>query len=500
MQPDVLIAGAGPTGLTLACDLARRGVSCRIVDASPDSFRGSRAKGLMPRTLEVFDDLGVIDRVLASGGPFPPFRGYSGSAVLWDRTIYRMAGFPELEPGPDRPYTQFWMIAQWKTEEILRDRFVALGGRMETGTRLTAFTQDAEGVSATLSGPSGEEPVRCRYLVGADGGSSFVRKALGVSFLGETDATDRSIIADVKAAGPDRDHWHMWTNPGAPADRVSLCPLPKTEFFQFVAPVTTEAVPDLTLESLQALFDQRSGVAGVRLSDLRWSTVYRVNVRMAEKFRVGRVFLAGDAAHVHSPAGGQGLNTGVQDAYNLGWKLGAVLRGAPDSLLDSFESERLPVAADMLGMTTALHKQGFWFKSDAPRNAEIDIYQLKLNYRGGPLARGSARGPLQPGDRAPDAPCRSANGSPVRLFDIFRGTQFTLLAFGKPGFPVGDVVRSFAVGPAGDLVDADGHVGRAYGVDDGYVLIRPDGYIGAITADDAAVREFLRAVAPVGAR
>ena len=207
--------------------------------------------------------------------------------------------------------------------------------------------------------------MRCRYLVGADGGSSFVRKTLGVGFLGETDATDRSIIADVKAAGPDRDHWPMWTNPGNPSNRVSLCPLPATEYFQFVAPVTTDDVPDLTLESLQAIFEQRSGITGVRLSYLRWATLYRVNVRMADRFRLARVFLAGDAAHVHSPAGGQGLNTGIQDAYNLGWKLGAVLNGAPDSLLDSYEAERLPVAATMLGMTTALHKQGL--SSAGPR-------------------------------------------------------------------------------------------------------------------------------------
>jgi 2-polyprenyl-6-methoxyphenol hydroxylase-like FAD-dependent oxidoreductase len=421
LMTDVLIAGAGPTGLTLACDLARRGITCRIVDRSPDYFPGSRAKGVMPRTLEVFDDLGIVVQVLASGGPFPPFRGYSGDAVLWDRTIHQMAGFPALTPAPDLPYTDFWMIPQWRTEEILRARLGELGGRVEVGIELTAFTQEGDGVTAALTGPEGPEQVRCGYLVGADGGASFVRKALGVGFVGETDATDRSIIADVQAAGPDRDHWHMWTNPGNPANRVALCPLPGTEFFQFVAPVTTDEAPGLTLESLQTIFDQRSGVIGVRLSALRWATVYRVNVRLADRMRVGRVFLAGDAAHVHSPAGGQGLNTGIQDAYNLGWKLGAALGGAPDSLLDSYEAERLPVAAAMLGMTSALHKQGFRFGGSEPRNADVDIYQLKLNYRDGALSRGSHTRPVRAGDRAPDAPCHDAAGRPVRLFDTFRG-------------------------------------------------------------------------------
>jgi hypothetical protein len=276
----------------------------------------------------------------------------------------------------------------------------------------------------------------------------------------------------------------MWTDPGHPANRVSLCPLPGTDYFQFVAPVTTDVAPELTLESLQAIFDQRSNIPGVRLSDLRWATVYRVNVRMAERFRVGRVFLAGDAAHVHPPAGGQGLNTGIQDAYNLGWKLGAVLNGAPDALLDSYEAERLPVAVNLLGMTGTLHKQGFRLTGTVPQNAAIDVYQLKLNYRGSSLARGESAGPLQPGDRAPDAPCRTGG----RLFDLFRGPHFTLLSLDPLACRYGDAVRVHSVDPD------DSDVRDIYGITRGYVLIRPDGYIGLIASDETAVEDYLSLV------
>jgi 2-polyprenyl-6-methoxyphenol hydroxylase-like FAD-dependent oxidoreductase len=263
----VLIIGAGPTGLTLACDLARRGVRFRIIDSATDHFAGSRAKGLMPRTLEVLEDLGVIDQVIASGGTFPPFRGYQRETILWDRDIYTMAGFPRLEKTSRVPYTEFWMVPQWRTVEILRDRLAELGGRVELETGLTNLMPDTDGVLATLSNSDGAEHIRAEYVVGADGGRSFVRKSLGVDFLGESIDSDRSIIADVRAEGPDREHWHMWLNAADPSNRVALCPLPATDVFQYVAPVTTEDLPDLTLESLQKIFDERSGMTGVRLID-----------------------------------------------------------------------------------------------------------------------------------------------------------------------------------------------------------------------------------------
>ncbi|MCA9096543.1 MAG: FAD-dependent monooxygenase [Planctomycetaceae bacterium] len=291
----------------------------------------------------------------------------------------------------------------------------------------------------------------------------------------------------------------MWTTPSVPSNRVSLCPLPGTEVFQFVAPVSSEASPKLDLESLQKIFRDRSGQSDVRLIDVSWSTIYRVNIRLAEHFRVGRVFLAGDAAHVHYPAGGQGLNTGIQDAYNLGWKLAEVLGGAPETLLDSYQEERMRVAEHLLGFTTKLRQQGFQPSEAKTRNNGHDVFQLSLNYRGSLLSRDEQDSPgrIQAGDRAPDASCFNLSGDTIRLFDLFRGPHFTLLAFGKSACNTVteinskyDKVHAYAVISPGEqqsgdalLVDSKQQIRKGYDVpDDALVLVRPDGYIGFLTS------------------
>ncbi|AGA31239.1 FAD-dependent monooxygenase [Singulisphaera acidiphila] len=509
----VLIVGAGPAGLTLACDLARRGVRLRVIDKADWLFIGSRGKGLQPRTLEVFDDLGVIDAIVASGAPFPGFRCYANDQVAWDRSLAQMLGIREPVPTPDIPYPSAWIIPQWRTDEILAARLEQLGGRVELSTELVAFTQDADGVSATVARGGVPEQIRCDYLIGTDGGRSFVRKALGVGFAGETFETERTIIGDVRVDGPlDHDHCHLLTRAGSTgsADRFSLWGLPVTDYFQLVVNVTADAVPDLTLEGMQVELERRSGRTDIRLHDLRWISLYRVNVRMADRFRVGRVFLAGDAAHVHSSAGGQGLNTSVQDAYNLGWKLGAVLSGAPADLLDTYEAERMPIAADLLGLTTRWHRQDFKGPpADTEPSPGHKLSQLSLNYRGGPLAWDDRAEPgsVRAGDRAPDAPCHDAAGNPTRLFDIFRGPHFTLLSFGEGPHPA-EVTNRFPVirvGRAGDLIDNEGHIHHGFGLDpitvgQQLVLIRPDGYIGLMTDGPGSAEErlgnYLKLVTP----
>ena len=265
-------------------------------------------------------------------------------------------------------------------------------------------------------------------------------------------------------------------------------------------------------EALQALFDTRSGRSDLKLSGLHWTSVYRANIRLAERYRVGRVLLAGDAAHVHRPTGGQGLNTSLQDAYNLGWKLGEVLAGASETLLDSYEEERRPIAAGVLGLSTRVFQRGLRTEPGAAQRG-LEEHQLHLSYREGPLTSEERTGPgrVQAGDRAPDAPCRDAAGHAVRLFDVFRGPHFTLLSFGALSADTaagiearyGGKVRVRAVVAPGEgagghvLVDAEGHARRGYDIEgNALVLVRPDGYLGLVTPglDVAPVERYLARV------
>jgi 2-polyprenyl-6-methoxyphenol hydroxylase-like FAD-dependent oxidoreductase len=485
----VLIVGAGPTGLALACDLARREVSFRIIDKADKYFAGSRGKGLQPRSLEVLDDLGVIGKVLESGRFHLPFRGYEGAKVLGDRDIHE-----GRVPTPDVPYASSLIIPQWRVEEILRNRLQELGGHVELATELIAFEQDAEIVTAKLSRAGGSELVTSRYLIGADGGRSLVRRALNVGFEGETWSSERMLVGDVRVDSLDRDHWHSW--PNSELGWVALCPLPGTESFQFQAQIGPDEPDEPSLERFQQIIDERTGGLGLRLYDATWLSLYRANVRMVDRYRIGRVFLAGDAAHVHSPAGDQGMNTGIQDAHNLGWKLGCVMKGAPDALLDTYEAERLPVAAWMLGVTTKLHRTALQADSKDHRRGP-ETLQLGITYRDGLLARDERRVPgnVRAGGRAPDAPCHDAAGKPIRLFDIFRGPHFTLLVFDpdngvvlaevaqlcEGAVRVCEIIRPGESGGNDAVIDTEGHAYQAYDVQrNGVVLVRPDGYIGLI--------------------
>ncbi|MFI1257291.1 FAD-dependent monooxygenase [Streptomyces netropsis] len=499
---EVLIAGAGPTGLVLAIDLARRGVRHRIVDRSERGFPGSRGTGIQPRSQEVLDDLGAIDALWAAGGPCPLVQIWEGTTRAGEQRIVEPA-----EPSPGVPYDQVLMIPQWRTVEILTARLEELGGRVEFGTELTGFDHDADGVTATLRDAGGtERTVRAEYLVAADGGRSTVRKALGVAFTGEQVDPRPVLIADVIVEGEllDRDHWHMW--PRAKGGILALRPLENVETYQVMASFADtsyepDPARDATPEALARLISERSGHPGVRTGEVRWASVYRARAAMAERFRTGRVLLAGDAAHVHSPAGGQGLNTSLQDAYNLGWKLGAVLRlGAPDALLDTYDTERTRVAADVLRLSTSVH-QADRAAGNGPSRRGRETHQLTLNYRESPLTRELRRdlpeGALRAGDRAPDAPTALASGTAVRLFDAFRGPHFTLLAVGDTECtaPAAAWVRTYRVGggPAADLLDMEGHAKAAYG--SGLFLIRPDGYVGLATDDPADVAAYLARVA-----
>jgi len=284
-----------------------------------------------------------------------------------------------------------------------RGRSASLSSASEFNTALAAFNQHDHCVEAQLS--TGET-TRIAYLVGCDGGHSTVRKSLGIQLEGESIDEQPMFVADVEIDTLARHDWHIW--PLAPGGAIGLCPLPQTSLFQLTGKASAlEADPETVVHR----------ATGHRVARLGWHSVYRPAVRMVNRYRVGRVFLAGDAAHVHPPAGGQGLNTGVQDAYNLGWKLAHVLNGGPDSLLDTYQSERLPIAAAVLGLSKHLHQ-----KQSMKRGALTD--QLGLHYRDSSLSSGQSLGALRPGDRMPNLPL--ANGA--SLFDHMRGPRATSLA------------------------------------------------------------------------
>jgi 2-polyprenyl-6-methoxyphenol hydroxylase-like FAD-dependent oxidoreductase len=469
---DVLVVGAGPTGLTLAVDLARRGVGCRIIDKAREFPAGSRGRGMQPRTQEVMDDLGLIEAVHANGSEYPPLRAYQGRQVVWEGAMAEYT-----EPSVDVPYPNGWMIPQWKTTELLRAKLAESGVRVELGTELTGIEQDEDGVTVTLND---SEQVRVAYVVGADGGRGPTRQLLGVPFEGATNEDIRMLVADVEVDGLDRDHWHMWRPAGNPEALVALCPMGGTDYFQLTIPNPPAGMS--TLDQIAPYFAEQSGRPDLRLHDLTWVTEWRPNTRMAARFRVGRVFLAGDAAHVHPPTGGQGMNTGVQDAYNLGWKLAAVLAGAQDRLLDTYEQERLPVAAHVLGLSdrllgTAVNNAG----DPASIKRGKEERQLGISYRQGPLAVDdrSQPGAVVAGDRAPNAPV----GDGRTMFDVFRGPRFTLLGFGTD--------------EGTQVTDPEAY--RVYDVTPGtFVLVRPDGYIGVISRDRAAVDDYLVGVSAPG--
>jgi len=491
---DVLISGAGAAGLTLAIELARRGVSFRLIEKLNDPFRGSRGKGIQPRTQEVFEDLGILDRIVALGGAYPRQREYrdDGSFSESDAVVGE-------EPTPAEPYHLPLMVPQFLTEGVMRGRLLELGHRPEFASELIGFEQDEAGVTARLSGQSGEETVRVRWLVGADGGRSFVRHALDVGFPGKTLGV-RAIVADVLLTGLDRDSWHRFGQ-GDMQRQIAICPLAGTDLFQIQASIPLEGEVDLSAAGLSALVKERSGRDDIEVQSVSWASAFNMNARLADRYRLGRVFLVGDAAHTHPPTGGQGLNTSVQDAYNLGWKLAAVAAGAPDALLDSYEEERRPVAATMLGLATSL--------LDALKRGEMrrgrEVHQLDIGYPESSFAleKPERHGGLLAGDRAPDAPMRGAAGQPVRLFELFKGAHWTLLGYEveQAALPPRTGLHIHRIGRGGDLIDDGGHFRDTYAPTAGdWVLVRPDGYVGAIvaSADVWALEAYLANVGLTG--
>jgi 2-polyprenyl-6-methoxyphenol hydroxylase-like FAD-dependent oxidoreductase len=478
----VLVVGSGPTGLTLAYELTRRGVPVRIIEKQAEFTTASRGKaGVQPRTLEIFDDFGIIDKMLEVGTNRLPFR-----RLLRDRIISEVVPYEKNDPRPDAPYLRMLYIRQNDVEEVLRGLLSEAGCEIERSTTLTGFTQTDTSVVATLDGPSGTERAEFGFLVGCDGGGSTVRKQLGLEFRGFTDETQWLYVGDVEVDGLPDDAWHQWYD--LERGLLLMCPLPGSRSWQVQgsAPAAPDGtIPPPSLEALQDAVDRISGMP-IKLSNPTWLSVNKKNVRMVDSLRSGRVLLAGDAAHIHPVAGALGANTGVQDAYNLGWKLARVVKGGADqSLLDTYQEERLPIAEwtlrTSLSSADRIAEAVVGGTGGAEAGLTEETMQLGLNYRDSSLSwHLTAPGEgVQAGDRAPDSPCPDG----THLFDAFRGPHSTLLGLGAACREALDHVRS------ADLTDLHTlHLPErppAYGyTEDTLVLVRPDGHVGLVTTAD----------------
>lgn len=539
-RPDlpVLVIGAGPTGLILAAELIRHGTTCRIVDKAAGPTPLSKATTVQARTLEMLHDMGIVDQALSAGSKSHGVNIYHGT----NRLLH--VSYDDV----DSPYPFLLNIPQSTLEQVLGKHVADLGLEIEWQTELVGFTQDAEGVTATLRHADGlEETVRAAWLVGCDGAHSVVRHTLNIGFAGHS-YSQWFGLADVTL------HWGLQHNElhgfVHPKGLFFAIPLPGEERFRVV--MESEEPPvgtDLTLADFQAALDQR-GPGNATLSDPGWITPFKVNARRADKYRVGRAFIAGDAAHIHSPTGGLGLNTGMQDGYNLAWKLALVIHGLADpTLLDSYEVERIPVADAVLrlaaGLTTMLtltnpvsqqlrnHLMPMLSGINAVQHQiAVEDAQLNITYRNSPIVSeyhherfGHMRfaGGPRAGDRAPDVSLlQTTDGSTVRLYDVLRGAHHTLMLFGGPapkaenwqdlnaiaqalqGHQAGTMKMYIIVdgadtpnGLVGDhhvLLDTEGAAHHRYQADlPALYLIRPDGYIGfrSRPADQTALTTYL---------
>lgn len=333
---DVVVVGAGPSGLALAATLRQAGADALVLEKAAQGAGTSRAAVVHARTLEVLEQLGVSSRMVAEGRVVPTFTMRSGSRVLMRIDF---AGLPTAYP-----YTL--MLPQSRTEAILAERLAQLGGEVQRPYVVTGVTSSADGAAVTVAGPGGRsETVHARYVVGADGMHSAVRDAAGIGFTGGR-YEQSFVLADVRMDWPlSPEEVQLYLSP---AGLVVVAALPGGHH-RIVA--TMDDAPDqIDGADVQALLDERT-VAGARVEEVAWASRFRVHHRVADTYRRGPVFLVGDAAHVHSPAGGQGMNTGIQDAVDLGGALQAALAGAGDAALDGYEERRRPVAQRVVALT-----------------------------------------------------------------------------------------------------------------------------------------------------
>ena len=507
-----LVVGAGPVGLAMANELARHGVRCRIIDRAAQASQTSKALMIFPRTLEVFETMGIVDRFLERG-----HRIYGVSLH------HRAEPIAQIElTSVSTPFPFALGVAQSETERLLTGQLATRGVEVERNVELTGFSQTNEAVQARLRHPDGhEEEMETPWLVGCDGAHSTTRHTLAMDFAG-AQYNESFILADVRLESSlphDRVHIYLGN------EGVLVIIFFQQDRCRIIANVSPEsrarALPDVDLAEVQEAINQRAD-ASFRARDPIWLSRFDISHRKVRQFWQQRVFLAGDAAHIHSPAGGQGMNTGIQDAFNLAWKLALAVRGVGGpQLLASYHLEREPVASGVLNLTDRITRMATMRNSVAqsvrdfllPVVSGIDfvedkianrLAELSVSYRNSPIVENRGGGRLKAGDRAPDAELRDGDNQARRLFELFREPRHTLLLFlgaapekaakaeqigsALSALPKG-AVESYRIargqtGFGAELRDLSGLAHAAYGLlDGGMALVRPDGYVGYRSTD-----------------
>jgi 2-polyprenyl-6-methoxyphenol hydroxylase-like FAD-dependent oxidoreductase len=477
---DIIVVGAGPTGLTLACGLRAADVDVRVLDKASGPAVTSRALGMQPRGVEVLDRLGALGDL--------PDRGLPIRSVTINVDGRELASFPVGQAtrlgGPPG-----LIMSQADIEAALRDRLIALGGDVEWGQGVSGLEPERDGVRVRLDDGSAAD---ASWVVGADGAHSVVRKAMGIGFPG-VPVVERFLLADVHAdIALQRGGATSWLRGDM---MLAVFPLPGVDLWRVMAPAPTgfgdEPAPAAIVDYLGT---RLAAEAGGTIRSVVWTSSFRIQRRLADSYRRVRVLLAGDAAHIQSPFGGQGMNTGIGDAENLAWKLALVVSGrAGERLLDTYEAERRPIAMGVLDSTSGvteiavgkgrvsrllrdriavpLMNQG-WLQNLITERAS----QLRVSYRHGPLGAGLSRflPGTRVGDRVADRTCTRLDGASVRLYDVL-GPEWVLLG----PKPLADVARE----RLGDVVALRGERDA--------LLVRPDGHLAWRGGDTVGLRAWL---------
>jgi 2-polyprenyl-6-methoxyphenol hydroxylase-like FAD-dependent oxidoreductase len=483
MDADVIVVGAGPTGLALGCGLRAAGLAVRIVDGAAGPATTSRALGLQPRGVEVLDRLGALGDLPQRAIPVDRVTVIAEGRELASLRI----GQRTTLGGP-----RALLMSQAEIERALRERLDALGGAVEWGRGVTGVVVGSDGAGVRLSDGS---QLDASWVVGADGAHSAVRKALDIGFPG-VPLVERFLLADVRAEiDRPRDGASMWLRHDG---LIAAFPLPGADLWRLMAPAPARCTDDLTQQDIVDHLSSRLTAETVAtLRSVEWTSTFRIQRRLADTYRRGRVLLAGDAAHIHSPLGGQGMNTGLGDAENLAWKLALVVSGRADArIVDTYEAERRPVAEDVLetksGLTQVVMGDGLaarllrdhvavpllnrdWMQRLITDKAS----QLQISYRRGPLgirSRFPAPGP-RPGDRIPDRTVTDADGMAVRLYSVL-GPRWAVIGQRSPAAVARDRLGDMVVALPGD---------------GDTLLVRPDGHLAWRDSDAAALAGWLDA-------